>query len=126
MVIADAVSPGWLHTAAQIAGTVLLFELLIALLIFAALTVGLALAMWWLRKHVVPVVQQRAPQVQRTMDVATQGGERIVRGVAEFYGRQEMVKAMVRQFLYGSPEPPRPPSHPLTTPTGTMNGHGHA
>lgn len=99
MVIAS--EPAWLHAAGQAAGTILLLELSLALLIVAALMVGFAVAAWWLRTKVVPVVREHAPQALRAMQVAQQGSDRVVGGVAEFYGRRQQAETTLRVLLFG-------------------------
>lgn len=62
MVIASE-SPAWLDTLGQIAGTILVVELSIALLIVAALAVGIAYGVYWLRRRVIPVLSQNTPRI---------------------------------------------------------------
>ncbi len=118
MVIASAqralaTSPAWLHTLGQAAGTLLLLELLLALAIVCALMGGLAYAAWWLRRNVIPVVDQYSQQAQDVMDVAGRGGERIVERVATFHGAQAGLLTGMRVFLFGRPQPQRAAA-PLT------------
>lgn len=101
MVIASE-SPAWLHTLGQIAGTILVVELSIALLIVAALAVGIAYGMYWLRQHVIPIISQNTPRVLNAMNVAQQGSDKVVKGVAEFYGRRQAVQTGLRVLLFGS------------------------
>jgi hypothetical protein len=112
MVIASAqralaTSPQWLHTLGQIAGTLLLVELLIALTIVCALMGGLAYAAWWLHRNVIPVIDQYGEQAQQVMGVAGRSGERIVERVATFHGAQMGVFTGLRVFLFGRPQPQR-------------------
>lgn len=100
MVIASD-SPSWLHTLGQIAGTILVVELSIALLIVAALAVGIAYGMYWLRQHVIPVIGQNAPRIINAMNVAEQSSDKVVQGVAEFYGRRQAVQTGLRVLLFG-------------------------
>jgi hypothetical protein len=99
MVIAS--EPAWLHAAGQAAGTILLLELGLVLLIVAALMVGFAFAAWWVRSKVVPVFRERAPQVLQAMQTAQQGTDRVVSGVAEFYGRRQQAETTLRVLLFG-------------------------
>lgn len=98
MVIAEV---GWLHAAGQAAGTILLLELGLVLILVAALMVGFAVAAWWLRKHVVPVLDEYAPKAQQAMTVAQQSSDKVVNGVAEFYGRRQQVETSIRVLLFG-------------------------
>ncbi len=93
--------PTWLHVAGQIAGTVLLVELWLVMLIACALMVGLWLAMRWVRLHLVPVVDRYGEQARDALSVAVRGGDRIVQGVAEIHGREEAIRAAVATFLLG-------------------------
>ena len=97
------VEPGWLRTLGQIAGTMLLVELLIALAVVCALMGLLAYAAWWLHRNVIPVVGRYGQQAQQVMDVAERGGERIVERVASFHGAQVGVMTGLRVFLFGRP-----------------------
>ena len=67
MVIAE---PEWLHTAGQIAGTLLLLELGLVLVVLAALMIVLVVAAVWLRQHVVPVLDEYAPKALEAMAIA--------------------------------------------------------
>ena len=97
------IEPGWLRTLGQIAGTMLLVELLIALAVVCALMGLLAYAAWWLHRNVIPVVGRYGQQAQQVMDVAGRGGERIVERVASFHGAQVGVMTGLRVFLFGRP-----------------------
>lgn len=99
MVIAS--EPGWLRAAGQAAGTILLLELGLVLIIVAALAVGFAVAAWWLRKHVSPILGQYLPKAEQAMTVAQHSSERVVQGVAEFYGRRQQIRTGVRVLLFG-------------------------
>src|SRR5690242_12018741 len=101
MVIADAQSPNWLHTLAQIASTILLAELLIVLLIVAALMIGFAIAAVWTDRQVMPVLREYTPRAQEAMTVAHTSSDKVVRGIAEFYGRRQAVETGVRVLLFG-------------------------
>ncbi|MGH2505517.1 MAG: hypothetical protein ACRDID_23645 [Ktedonobacterales bacterium] len=108
MVIASAQqalvnSPHWLHVMGQIAGTMLLVELLIALVIVCALMGGLAYGAWWTHRNVIPVVNDYAEQAQDVMSKAERGGEAIVERVATFHGAQKGVLTGLRVFLFGRP-----------------------
>lgn len=98
MVIAEA---PWLHTLGQIAGVLLLLEFGLVLLIACALAGGVAFGMWWLHRHVVPVLHQYTPQAQAAMQRAQQGSDKLVAGVAEFYSRRQAVETGLRVFLFG-------------------------
>lgn len=98
MVIAE---PEWLHTAAQIAGVILTIELGLVLIVVCALMIALAVGARWLHTHVTPVLQEYAPRAQQAMTIAQQGSDRVVGGVAEFYGRRQQVRTSISVLLFG-------------------------
>jgi len=98
MVIAE---PTWLQTLGQMAGTLLLIELVLVLLVVCALMIALAYAAWWLRSHVIPVVDQYGGESQRLLAVAERSSDRVARGVAEFHGRREGIQTAIRSFIFG-------------------------
>lgn len=98
MVIAE---PGWLHTLGQIAGVLLLLELGLALLIVAALMVGLAIGAYWVHVHVMPPLQQYAPKTLQAMSVAQRGTEKAVQGIAVFFGWRQRIETTARVLLFG-------------------------
>ena len=100
MVIASE-PPAWLHTLGQIAGTILVIELSIALLIAAALAVGIAYGVYWIRQRVIPIVDQNAPRIIDAMRVAEESSDKVVQGVAEFYGRRQAIQTGLRVLLFG-------------------------
>ncbi len=116
---AVAAEPAWLHTAGQIAGTMLLIELLIALAVICALMGGLAYAAWWLSHNVIPVVGRYGQQAQQVMGVAERSGERIVERVASFHGAQVGIFTGLTVFLFGRTRSQRDgmkrPVNPATT-----------
>jgi hypothetical protein len=106
------VEPQWLHTAGQIAGTLLMIELLIALLIFAALMFGLAYAAWWMSRNVVPVIGQYSDQAQQYIAIAERGSDRVAQGVASFHGARVGVIAGFRAFFMPGRRPRPAAPHP--------------
>jgi hypothetical protein len=98
MVIAEA---PWLHTLGQIAGVILVIELSLALIVTAALMVGLAIGMRWLHIHAIPPLREYLPRAQQAMSLTEQGSDRLVKGVAEFYGRRQAVETGLRVLLFG-------------------------
>ena len=98
MVLAE---PGWLHTLGQIAGVLLLLELGLALLIVAALMVGLAVGAHWVHVHVVPPLREYAPKAEQAMTAAQRGTERAVQGIAVFFGWRQRIETTVRVLLFG-------------------------
>lgn len=99
--------PGWLRTLGQIAGTTLLIELLVALVVVCALMGGLAYAAWWTHRNVLPVVNAYGLKAQDALQRTERTGERIVGQVASFHGAQVGLFTGLRVFLFG-----RPPSMP--------------
>jgi hypothetical protein len=93
--------PSWLDTLGKVAGVILGLELVVVLLIVCGLMVGLVLALRWLNMHVVPVLQENAPKAQHVITIAGQSTDRVVNGVAEFYGRRQAVRTGLRVLLFG-------------------------
>ena len=100
MVIAST-SPDWLHTLAQVASVLLLLELGLVLIIVCVLMIALAIGTRWLHTHVVPILREYSPRAHEAMTVAQQGSDRVVQGVAEFYGRRQQVETSLRVLLFG-------------------------
>jgi hypothetical protein len=100
MVIAST-SPTWLHTLAQIASVLLLIELGLVLIIVCVLMIVLAIGTRWLNTHVVPVLREYGPRAHGAMTVAQQSSDKVVQGVAEFYGRRQQVETSLRVLLFG-------------------------
>ena len=100
MVIAIT-EPGWLHVAGQAAGTILLLELFAALFIILALMAVLAIAAWWVKGKVVPILREYAPKAEQIMTTTQGGTDRVVQGVAEFYGRRQQIETSIRVLLFG-------------------------
>lgn len=93
--------PAWLDTLGTVAGVLLVLELLIVLIVMLALMVALALGARWVHMNVIPVLREQTPKLQRAMDVADTSTDRVVQGVAEFYGRRQAVETGLRVFLFG-------------------------
>lgn len=119
-----ASEPEWLRTLGDMAGTLLLIELLIALTIVCALIGGLAYAAWWVHRNVIPVVGQYGQQAQQVMDAAERSGERIVEGVATFHGAQMGLLTGLRVFLFGRPQAQRGGETPNAPVAGTPGAPG--
>jgi hypothetical protein len=98
MVIAEA---PWLHTLGQIAGVILVIELSLALIVTAALMVGLAIGARWLHMHAIPPLREYLPRAQQAMSATEQGSDTLVKGVAEFYGRRQAMQTGLRVLLFG-------------------------
>lgn len=98
---AGAPPPGWLDTLGKIAGVILGFELIVVLLIFLGLIIGLVLGLRWLNMHIVPVLHENAPKARHVMQLTEQNADRVVSGVAEFYGRRQAVRTGIRVLLFG-------------------------
>jgi len=90
-----------LHTLGQIAGTLLLLELMLALALVLAIAGGLAFVAYWTHKHVVPVVGEYSARAKQVVDVGARAGDRVVEGVAEFHGRRMGLETALRVFFLG-------------------------
>ena len=98
---AGAPPPAWLDTLGKIAGVILGLELLVVVLIICGLMAGFAYAMHWVHQHVVPLAQENAPKILHAMEVTEQNTDRVVHGVAEFYGRRQAFETGLRVLLFG-------------------------
>jgi hypothetical protein len=105
MIIAE---PLWLHTLGQIAGTMLLLELCLVLLLVCVIMAALAYGSWWLHHNVIPILDQYGVKAQHYMGVAIQGSDRVVGGVAEFHGRWEAITTGARVMIFGTRGAKRP------------------
>ncbi|HUY75187.1 MAG TPA: hypothetical protein VMV29_00335 [Ktedonobacterales bacterium] len=93
--------PGWLHTLGQIAGTLLLLELMLALVLVVAIAGGLAFVAYWTHKNVVPVIGDYSARAKQVVDMGARAGDRVVEGVAEFHGRRMGLETALRVFFLG-------------------------
>ena len=83
----------------------LMIEMLLALLIFAALMLGLAYGAWWMSHNVVPVIGQYSEQAQQYIAIAERGSDRVAHGVASFHGARAGIVAGVQSLLHPHPSP---------------------
>lgn len=117
LVATGPTEPGWLRTAGQIAGVMLMIELVIALLLFAAMMLGLAYGAWWLSHNVVPVIGQYSEQAQQYIAIAERGSDRVAHGVATFHGARIGIVAGIKAFfLPGRRQSPAPTPQAATPP----------
>ncbi len=114
--------PGWLRTAGQIAGVMLMIELLIALLLFAAMMFGLAYGAWWLSRNVVPVIGQYSEQAQQYIAIAERGSDRVAHGVATFHGARIGIVAGIKAFFLPGRRPRPTAPTPQATPPPPASG----
>src|SRR5579864_6921488 len=105
MVIADALPPAWLRALTDAAAVLLLLELMVLLLIVTALVFALAFGARWLQIHVVPVLNLTVPRAKQAMNIANQGSERVIRGVAEVYGIRKALETGIQIMLRGRQSP---------------------
>jgi hypothetical protein len=96
-----AVDFSGLHAWAQGLAVLLLLELCLLLLIVTALVGVLAFGAWWLRANVVPLLGEYAPKARQALDVANQGTQQVVRGVAVVYALRRAVETGVDIMLHG-------------------------
>ncbi len=93
--------PHWLRTLGQISGTLLLLELMVALILVVAIAGGLAFAAYWTHKNVIPVVGEYSARAKQVVDIGARAGDRVVEGVAEFHGRRMGFETALRVFFLG-------------------------
>ena len=70
MPIADIPEPGWLQAMGHAAGVVLIIELLLLILITAALVGGLAFGLLYVPNKVVPLLTRFAPAIEQRLQAA--------------------------------------------------------
>ena len=90
--------PG-LHVWADVAGVILLLELGILLVVVTALIFGIAFGLYWLHKHVMPLLDLTVPRAKQALAIANQGNDRVVRGIAAVYGFNQGLDAALRALL---------------------------
>ena len=90
-----------LDTWAQALAVVLLLELLVLLVLVAALMLVLAIGANWLRSHVIPVLNATVPRAKQALDLANQGTDRVVRGVAEVHGWRSALETGLKVLFQG-------------------------
>jgi hypothetical protein len=90
--------PG-LHVWADVAGVILLLELCVLLVVVTALIFALAYGMYWVHKHVIPVLDMTVPRAKQALAIANQGNDRVVRGVAMVYGFHQGLEAAIQALL---------------------------
>ncbi|HEV7129210.1 MAG TPA: hypothetical protein VGN32_17390 [Ktedonobacterales bacterium] len=110
--------PG-LRIWADVAGVLLLLELCVLLLIVTALVFALAFGARWLYAHVIPVLNLAVPKAKQAMDIANQGNDQVVRGIAKVYGFHQAVDTAVRVLLRGRDGARPVPQVPLTEPAAS-------
>jgi hypothetical protein len=96
-----AVDFSGLHAWAQAAASILLLELCVLLLMMVALMGLLLFAARWLQMQVVPLLNRTVPAANQALEVANEGSERVVRGVAEVYGVRRAIETGLRVMLFG-------------------------
>ena len=99
MPIADIPEPGWLQAAGQAAGVVLIIELILMILITAALVFALALVLLYVHNKVVPLLTRYAPAIEQRLQATDRGSVRFAERVIDFHARTEALKAGVRAFI---------------------------
>ena len=92
MPIADIPEPGWLQAAGQAAAVVLIGELLVLVLITAALVLGVALGLLYVHNKVVPLLTRFAPAIEQRLQSADRGSTKFAERVIDIHARTEAVK----------------------------------
>lgn len=117
--------PDWLRTIGDIAGTLLLLELIVILLVVCVLTITLAVAAWWVHNHARPVLDIASERAIQALNVATTGSDRVVSGIAEFHGRRQQLETALRILLFGrrAIQPASRPPEAVTGPAAASVGN---
>jgi hypothetical protein len=79
-----------------------MLELCFVLVLVCVIVGALAYGSWWLHRNVIPILNQYGPMAQQYMDVARQGSDRVVGGVAEFQSRWEAFATGARVMVFGT------------------------
>jgi hypothetical protein len=119
MVIAE---PPWLRAWADGFAVLLLLELIILLVVVAALMGALAYGAYWLRQHVIPLLNATVPRALQALDVANTGTAQVTRGVAEVYGIRRGLETGLRVMVRGPQATPAPGTHATTSPPARSHG----
>jgi hypothetical protein len=107
--------PSWLSNLADASAVLLLLEVCVVLLIVTALMFVLAYGARWLRLHVAPALNAATPRARQALQMANVGTERVVQGVATFYGIRQAVEAGVRALWHGAAVDVLAQTAPITT-----------
>ena len=97
MISAEAVSP--LDGLASAASVILIFEALLIIMLMAAIAVLLAVALHWVRVHVVPLLETYVPRARGALGTADRGLGAVVERLADLYGKRRGAERFVRAFL---------------------------
>jgi hypothetical protein len=99
MRIADIPEPTWLQVAGQAAGVVLIIELMLLILITAALVFALALALLYVHNKIVPLLTRYAPAIEQRLQATDRGSVRFAERVIDLHARTVALKEGVRAFI---------------------------
>jgi hypothetical protein len=104
----------WLEAAGQAAGVVLMFELVLLILITAALVGGIAYLLFYVHNKVIPLLTRLAPAIEQRLQATDRTSAKIAERVIDLHARTEAVKAGMRTFigLNGQQQLPAAPSMP--------------
>jgi hypothetical protein len=114
--------PSWLSNWADASAVLLLLEVCFVLVILTALMFLLAYGAAWLRLHVAPALNAVTPRARQALRMADTGTERVVQGVATFYGIRQAVEAGLRALWHGTAVDVLTPTAPITTGGATATG----
>jgi hypothetical protein len=96
MVLAEASSP--LDGLASAASVLLIIEVSLIVILFAALALLLAFSFKWLHDHAIPPVRAALPSVKGALSTTDRVTGQIIDVVADLYGRRKGFEETVRAF----------------------------
>ena len=99
MFIADIAEPGWLQAAGQAAGVILIIELLLLILVTAALVFGIAFGLLYIHNKVVPILTRYAPAVEQRLQATDRGSAKFAERVIDIHARTVAVKEGMRALI---------------------------
>ncbi|HEY7350317.1 MAG TPA: hypothetical protein VH599_18525 [Ktedonobacterales bacterium] len=109
MPIADFTEPTWLQDAGQAAGVVLIIELMLLILITAALVGAIAYLLYYVHNKVVPILTRFAPAVEQRLQATDRGSARFAERVIDIHARTVAIKEGMRALVWPNGHHELPP-----------------
>ncbi len=99
MPIADVPYPSWLQAAGDAAGVVLVIELMLLVLITAALVGAIAFLLYYVHNKVVPLLIRFAPAIEQRLQATDRGSAKFAERVIDIHARTVAVKEGLRALV---------------------------
>jgi len=97
--IADIPEPSWLQAVGQAAGVVLIIELMLLILITAALVGAIAFGLYYVHNKVVPLLIRFAPAIEQRLQATDRGSAKFAERVIDIHARTVAVKEGLRALV---------------------------